>query len=152
MNAQGEQAMKLRYLGKGQMAIVMTLAIATLVGVMSLGADVGVMYYNWNQLQKGADAAALAGANYLNGGITFATANVNAGCTGQSDDAKKAACSYAMNNGLASDANSLAINEPGQNLPAGAPSPNLQVIVTKSNIPYLFGRVIGLDTYKVVAV
>jgi hypothetical protein len=56
-----------------------------------------------------------------------------------------------MNNGLASDANSLTINEPGQNLPAGAPSPNLQVIVTKSNIPYMFGRVIGLDTYKVVA-
>jgi len=143
--------MKLMKFRRGQMAIVMTLAIGTLLGVMALGADVGVMYYNWNQLQKGADAAALAGANYLNGGITFATANVNAGCTGQSDDAKKAACSYAMNNGLASDANSLTINEPGVNLPAGAPVPNLQVIVTRSGIPYTFGRVIGLDTYKVAA-
>jgi hypothetical protein len=151
MNAQKEPSMKLRYFGKGQMAIVMTLAIATLVGVMSLGADVGVMYYNWNQLQKGADAAALAGANYLNGGITFATANVNAGCTGQSDDAKKAACSYAMNNGLAADANSLTINEPGVNLPVGAPTPNLQVIVSRSGIPYTFGRIIGLDTYSVKA-
>jgi hypothetical protein len=143
--------MNLKEFYNGQMAIVMTLAIATLLGVMSLGADVGVMYYNWNQLQKGADAAALAGANYLNGGITFATANVNAGCTGQSDDAKKAACSYAINNGLASDANSLTINEPGVNLPVGAPTPNLQVIVSRSGIPYTFGRIIGLDTYSVKA-
>jgi Flp pilus assembly protein TadG len=114
--------MKLRKFGKGQIAVVMTLALATLLGVMALGADVGVMYYNYIQLQKGADAAALAGANYLNGGITFASANVNASCSGQADDAKKAACTYAMNNGLASDANSLTINEPGQNLPVGAPS------------------------------
>jgi hypothetical protein len=57
-----------------------------------------------------------------------------------------------VNNGLASDPNSLTINEPGQNLPVGTPSPNLQVIVTKSNIPYMFGRVIGLDKYKVAAV
>src|SRR5712671_5975833 len=148
---EGYVLMKLRKCGEGQIAVLMTLVIATLVGLMALGADVGVMYYNWNQLQKGADAAALAGANYLNGGITFASTNVNAGCTGQSDDAKKAACSYAMNNGLASDANSLTINEPGVNLPAGAPTPNLQVIVTRSGIPYTFGRVIGLDTYKVVA-
>src|SRR5258708_36476345 len=35
-------------------------------GVMSLGADVGVMYYNWVQLQKGADAAAEARASYPN--------------------------------------------------------------------------------------
>src|SRR6267154_5669210 len=106
--------MKRRRFVKGQVAIILTLALATLLGVMALGADVGVMYYQWNQLQKGADAAALAGANFLNGGITFASANVNAGCTSQSDDAKKVACTYAMNNGLASDANSLTINEPGQ--------------------------------------
>ena len=106
---------------KGQIAVLMTLVIATLVGVMSLGADVGVMYYNWVQLQKGADAAAVAGASYLNegaAGVTLAAADVNANCTGQSDDAKKAACTYAINNGLATDANSLTINEPGQNLPA----------------------------------
>jgi hypothetical protein len=136
---------------KGQMAVVMTLAIATLLGVMALGTDVGVMYYNWGILQKGADAAALAGANYLNGGITFASAKVNAGCTGQSDDAKKAACTYAINNGLASDPSLLTINEPGVNLPVGAPTPNLQVIVTKDNIPYTFGRLVGLDKYKVSA-
>jgi hypothetical protein len=38
------------------MATVMTLAIATLLGAMALG----VLYFNWMQLQIGADAAALA--------------------------------------------------------------------------------------------
>ena len=69
----GEKAMKLGKFRKGQIAVVMTLVIATLVGVMSLGADVGVMYYNWVQLQKGADAAAVAGASYLNEGAAGVT-------------------------------------------------------------------------------
>ncbi len=32
---------------------------------MALGTDVAVMYFNWVQLQKAADAAALAGTFYL---------------------------------------------------------------------------------------
>ncbi|HXZ88395.1 MAG TPA: pilus assembly protein TadG-related protein, partial [Candidatus Binataceae bacterium] len=51
----------------GQTAVIMTLVIATLVGAISLGADVGVLYYSWVQLQKAADSAVLAGANYLTG-------------------------------------------------------------------------------------
>jgi hypothetical protein len=31
------------------------------------------------------------------------------------------------------------------------PTPNIQVIVTRSNLPYTFGRVIGLSTYNVAA-
>ena len=34
---------------------------------MALGADVAVMYFNWVQLQKAADAAAIAGASQLTG-------------------------------------------------------------------------------------
>jgi len=136
---------------KGQMAIVMTLSIATLLGVMALGADVGVMYFQWNQLQKGADAAALAGGNYLvapsSGGYTLASTNVDPNCATQPDDPKKAACTYAINNGLAFDTASLTLNEPN----GGVPGPNIQVIATRSNLPYMFGRVIGLDKYAVVA-
>ena len=144
--------MKLEKFHKGQMAVVMTLAIATLLGVMALGTDVGVMYYNHQLLQKAADAAAVAGANYLNTGVVLASTSVDPNCTGQPDNAKKAACTYAVINGLATDADSLIINEPGVNLPAGLPSPNLQVIAVKNDIPYMFGRVIGLSTYKVAAV
>jgi len=48
------------------MAVVMTFAIATLLGAMVLG----VLYFNWMQLQTGADAAALA----WRGRIWFANA------------------------------------------------------------------------------
>jgi hypothetical protein len=140
---------------KGQMAVVMTFAIATLLGAMALGTDVAVMYFNYLILQKGADAAALAGASYLNEGttgVTLASANVDVNCTTQSDDPKKAACTYAVKNGLATDAKSMTLNEPGISLPPGTPAQNIQVLVNRSNLPYFFGRVIGLSTYKVAAV
>ena len=92
--------MKLEKFRNGQIAILMTLAIATLLGVMALGTDVGIMYYHHMQLQKGGDAASLAGANYLNEantGLALASAKVNASCMGRPDDAQKAACTYAVN-------------------------------------------------------
>jgi hypothetical protein len=143
---------------KGQMAVVMTFAIATLLGAMALGTDVAVMYFNWVQLQKGADAAALAGAFYLvpassiNYPLGTAARPVAAGCANESDDAQKAACTYASNNNMAVDANDLKLYEPGQGLPAKAPTPNIQVWVNRSNLPYFFGKVIGLNTYNVSAI
>src|SRR5260370_8630280 len=102
---------------RGQMAVVMTFAIATLLGAMALGRDGGVMYFNWVQLQKAADAAALAGANYLASTNKFDPAQVASGCgTGTyNDDPKKAACTYAVNNGM--NVSEITVNEPGQNLP-----------------------------------
>jgi Flp pilus assembly protein TadG len=140
--------MKLIKFRKGQMAIVMTLAIATLLGVMALGADVGVMYYNWGQLQKAADAAAVAGANKL---------------TGRPDTTgtvAPAAISYA--NGYAC---LNGVNDPNNSSATVCPSPtvvpsytdkilfttvdsgNTQVSISVNRlIPYSFGRVLGLQT------
>ena len=53
-----------RYSG-GQLAVILTLALPTLVGAIVLGADVSIFYFNRVQLQKGADAAVLAGAACL---------------------------------------------------------------------------------------
>jgi putative Flp pilus-assembly TadE/G-like protein len=141
---------------KGQMAVVMTFAIATLLGAMALGTDVAVMYFNWVQLQKGADAAALAGAFYLVPANKTqypidSAAVAAAGCSNWSDDAMKAACTYAYKNQMAVDANNLKIVENSPNLPASAPTPNIQVWVNRPNLPYIFGKVIGLDTYSVSA-
>ena len=143
---------------KGQMAVVMTLAIVTLLGVMALGTDIAVMYYTHMQLQKGADAAALAGANYLSETLTGESIasttgfspDLNCKSTYTGDDAKIAACTYAVNNNLATDTNSMTLNEVAAS--ATPNTPNIQVIATRNNLPYMFGRVIGLSTYKVVAV
>jgi Putative Flp pilus-assembly TadE/G-like len=68
---------------KGQILVIFALALPVLIGALALGTDVAALYFNWVQLQKAADAAALAGANYLPGdpaqaqtvANTFATAN-----------------------------------------------------------------------------
>src|SRR5712692_9531549 len=117
-------AMKRRgHFFKGQMAVVMTFAIATLLGAMALGTDVAVMYFNWVQLQKGADAAALAGAFYLiPSNSRFPLNQVAAGCSNAqavnqtaADDVARAACTYAVNNNMAIDAADFKIYEPGLN-------------------------------------
>ncbi len=151
--------MKLEMSYRGQIAVVMTFAIATLLGAMALGTDVAVMYFNWVQLQKGADAAALAGAFYLiPANSKFPLSPVAAGCSNAQavnqaapDDVARAACTYAVNNNLAIDAADFKIYEPGLNLPAAAPTPNVQVWVNRPNLPYMFGKVIGLNTYSVSA-
>jgi putative Flp pilus-assembly TadE/G-like protein len=135
---------------KGQIAVVMTFAIATLLGAMALGTDVAVMYFNWVQLQKAADAAALAGANYLGPNPqVFDPTQVDASCTSYTTDPKKAACTYAVHNGMSFS--EITVNVPG-NLPPSAPTPNIQVALSRTNLPYFFGRVIGLSTYSVAAV
>jgi Flp pilus assembly protein TadG len=143
--------MKLIQFRKGQMAIVMTLAMATLVGVMALGADVGVMYYNWGQLQKAADAAAVAGANKLTGRPdttgTVAPAAISY------------ANGYACLNGIDDPNNSSATVCPS---PTAIPnytdkilfttvdSGNTQVSISLNRqLPYYFGKVIGLQTGQV---
>ena len=55
---------------KGQIAAILMIVMPVLLGVMGLGADIGVLYYNWVALQKAADAAALAGASQLTGDTT----------------------------------------------------------------------------------
>src|SRR5260221_8050206 len=79
---------------RGQISVVFALAAVTLCGVMALGADIGVLYYNWVQLQKAADAAALAGAQILGQDPSDPT-------PATSTLATTTAQTYATNNGVA---------------------------------------------------
>ena len=145
----GKPIRPLRRHARGQTAVLMTLVIGTLIGAMALGADVAVMYFNHLKLQKAVDAAALAGATYLQGGVQFTSSSPGCGSAGNS--AQEAACTYAANNGLATSGNSLVINQPGTGLPPGAQTPNIQVFAQLTGLPYTFGRVLGLTTYSVAA-
>ena len=73
---------------RGQIAVILAVVLPVVVGVVALGADFAVMYFNWVQLQKAADSAALAGAGYLPNDTT---------------GAQNAAITYAKLNGLPSD-------------------------------------------------
>src|SRR5882757_11352520 len=123
----------------GQISVIYALIAAVLVGAIALGSDVAVMYMDWQQTQKTADAAAIAGANYL-AGYTF-TGTPATGCDGQPDAATKAACTYAVNNGLA--AGNVTLTEPT--------TTTIQVVAHQDTQPYFFGKVLGLSTYAVSA-
>ncbi len=127
---------------RGQIAVVFVLIMATLLGVISLCTDVGVLYYDSIQLQKSADAAALAGAGYFGPNIP-PTPNCN--WSAGSSSAQDAACDYVMKNGIAKryivNINSPAVGV--ASVPAGAQS--VQVQLKRADIPVFFGRLIGLN-------
>jgi putative Flp pilus-assembly TadE/G-like protein len=124
---------------RGQVAGLYAAILVTLVGAIALASDVALMYVNWQHMQKVADAAALAGANYL-AGYTF-SGTAASGCGSEPDAAQIAACSYAANNGLA--VAGIAINEPTTS--------TIRVVARQNDLPYYFGRVLGLNTYSVSA-
>jgi Flp pilus assembly protein TadG len=118
-------------ISRGQAGVIMTLAMVTLLGVTALGADVAVLYFNWVQLQKGADAAALAGANYLTGDSSTDSNRVVA-----------ATNNYAQLNGI----------QQGEIVSTSVASDHKSVtIVVFRNVPYFFARVLGLTTGRVAA-
>ena len=124
---------------RGQMAVLFALIAAILVGVTALGSDVAVMYVNWQHTQKVADAAALAGANYL-AGYTF-NGPYASGCGGQSDAAKTVACTYAVDNGL--PVADFTVTEPTAS--------SIRVVAKQAGLPFYFGKALGLSTYAVSA-
>jgi Flp pilus assembly protein TadG len=119
---QGGRMNKFRRYHKGQIAVVLTLTMATLLGAVALGADVAVLYFNWVQIQKAADGAVLAGANYL---------------PGNPSQAQSVAQSYAAQNGVAtSEIVSTTV---------ASDDMSMTMLVSRS-VPYNFARVLGLTT------
>jgi len=110
----------------------MTLVLVTLIGAVGLCTDVGVLYFNWVQLQKAADSAALAGAVRLTG-VPATTNNAQVVAT---------ANQYAQLNGIKS-AEIVATTVAGD-----AKSVTIQL---QRTVPYMFTRVLGLTNGAVAA-
>jgi hypothetical protein len=112
---------------KGQIGVLLTLVIATLLGAFALGADVAVFYFNWLQLQKAADAAVIAGANFL---------------PSNPDLAKNTALQFASFNGIQQN-EILSTQVAVDNMSIG-----MKVART---VPYYFAKVLGLTTGQISA-
>ncbi len=112
----------MRRCNRGQTVVILALIIPALLGVIALGTDVSVFYFNWVQLQKAADAAAIGGANYL-------PDNPSA--------AQTAATQLALSNGIKSAeivSNSVATND-------------LSIsIKLQRTVPYYFARALGMTS------
>jgi hypothetical protein len=100
--------------------VILAVVLPTLLGAMALCADVAMFYFNWANLQKAADAAALAGAHYLPGNTGLATT---------------VATNYAGFNGVAG----------GEITSITFAAANTQITVTLTRqVPYYFARVLGM--------
>jgi hypothetical protein len=112
---------------RGQIGVILTLAITILLGAAALGADVAVFYFNWVQLQKAADASAIAGATFLpsNPDLAISTAD-----------------QYAQSNGIqASEIVSTQVSSDDM---------SVQIKLART-VPYYFANLLGLTTGKVGA-
>jgi hypothetical protein len=112
---------------RGQVGVILALAITTLLGAAALGADVAVFYYNWVQLQKASDAAALGGANYL---------------PDNPSEAVTAANKLAENNGVL----------PAEIVSTTVASDDSSITIrVQRTVPYFFAKLLGLTSGTVTA-
>jgi Flp pilus assembly protein TadG len=120
--------MKKRVFGKshGQVMVLYAGVVAVLLAAVGLCTDVGLMYINWQQLQKAADAAVLAGANYLPKDPATAISTAQAWPANNSSSAAEI---------------------------VGAPSvtaANTKISITlKRTVPYNFAKVLGMTSADV---
>jgi Flp pilus assembly protein TadG len=112
---------------RGQVMVFLAVALPTVVGVLALATDLAVFYFNWSELQNAADAAAIAGANYL---PTWPSS------------AASAAQNYAELNGI----------QPAEitSTQVGASNTTISVTLARS-VPYYMARVLGLTAATVRA-
>jgi Putative Flp pilus-assembly TadE/G-like len=120
-------------LSKGQIAAILLIVMPVLLGVMGLGADISVLYYNWVALQKAADAAALAGASQLTGDTT--TTNNSA--------VVSTATQYAKTNGITHASDTILVSPASDDKSVS--------IYLSRQVPYYFFQLIGLKSGKVTA-
>jgi hypothetical protein len=126
------------------MFVVMTLALTALLGALALGTDVAVLYFNWMQLRKAADSAALAGAAWLGPFAGQAAPTSSCSWGGGGTPAYDVACSYAEQNGIAASEivsiGPAVLLPPNVTVPAGAQT--LQISLRRSTIPMFFARLV----------
>ena len=130
--------MKIKTTGsRGQISVALILVMTVILGAIGLGADMALLYFNWVILQKGVDAAALAGASYL------------ASDSESAPQAVAIAKIYAEKNGI-KDAE---LTTDGSGNVAYVPGPNYNTITVtaKRTVPYTFFKLIGLSNGKVAA-
>jgi Flp pilus assembly protein TadG len=108
---------------RGQIAVILAIVLPVIFGAIALGADFAVMYFNWVQLQKAADSAALAGAGYL---------------PANTIGANSAASTYAKLNGRTGDTVDVTVDN--------SATPQWVRVQMSRVVPYSFGRALGLTS------
>ena len=125
---------------RGQVLVLVALAMVALVAIAGLAIDVGYAYYAQRSLQASTDAAALAGAQELPDTAAAAAAARDYG----GEDGRRNARRNVT--GVATIVTTRCLRSaPGCN-PANAIS-----VVERTTVPTVFARVLGIDSFDVSA-
>lgn len=112
----------MKWRSSGQTLVIITLILPALLGAVALGTDATIFYFNWVQLQKAADSAALAGANFLPDNPSQATATAN---------------QFAENNGI----------QASEIVSTTVATDDLSIsIKLQRTVPYFLAKVLGLTS------
>ena len=130
---------------RGQTMVVFVFAAATVIGAFALSADVLGYYWNWEQIQKAADAGALAGASQYIQHIPSPTVS-SSGCAGAGSSTAQVACGYTTTNQTSSS--EVTVEVPSSVIPASVPAgaKTVRVNVRRSTISSYFARLFGRTT------
>jgi hypothetical protein len=113
------------------MLVLFVLALGVLMGFVAMTVDVGMILHERRSVQNAADAAALAGVQELPESPSAAVAT---------------AMEWAKKNGYAADSDvTITVNTPYQG------DPDAVEVIIKEEVPFLFARVLGLESTGVHA-
>jgi hypothetical protein len=121
---------------RGQILAIVALSLVVLIAFAGLTADVGLIYGSRRQMQTAADAAAVAGANALQGSSTVAAGYVTA-----AQDA-------AAMNGFSTSTSGVAVNVSEVTCPNASGEQCVKVDVSQPQ-PTYFLRVLGYNSLNV---
>jgi hypothetical protein len=152
---------------KGQTAVLFTLAIVPLLGMVGLVVDVGWMYFRKQAAQTAADAAAAAAAaaaySTAGGGPSCASAGISCNSTEYVCPASpsttptnniEAGCLYAKENGFVTAGRQKVTIQSGVGAPPTNPSVTISywiIVRVSEQIPQLFSSVLGFSAGTVTA-
>jgi Flp pilus assembly protein TadG len=128
----------------GQALVLVALSMIVLIGFVGLAIDVGSAYFTQRELQKAADAAALAGAQEL---PNSATATAVARQYGAADGDKNEAT-------LVKDATMAVSTRCVTSLgcvPSRGVTTNVIAVTETAQVPTLFAKLLGFDSFTVHA-
>jgi len=132
------RGMTMKRSDKGQVLVLVALAIFVLLGFAALGVDVGYMYSVRHELQRSADAGALAGAS------AFTTGDWN-------DLSVRSIADSRARDFASRDVVAQTLLNPASDVAVSFPSPDRIKVITSRNADLFFARIFGMANKLITA-
>ncbi len=143
---------------RGQTIALMAVAMISVLAMAALAIDLTTLYVAHGEIQRAADAAALAGAKaFVDSGVTTSPSNGTLQALAQTMATNYATASVNQNNVAGTPAQfingtpQVSLNIPLPGNPSAVGNPRILVTVQRTNLPLFFARIWGSSIASVSA-